>query len=387
MRTRPVRTLLIALAMSAAATLPVPSPTSAAGPSPKRILAVAQVGTAADVPWYRVGRGWFLTMVNEGTRDASGIRVDHQELELVDPLGGRYRMLRRPVNSAGNSYLRLTDWSADAQVALLVADLGTRDARAIRYDLKFGTRHATPLAADITTAALGPVGELYATAYDGTVGSRVSRVDLDGRSRVIARHTSGLTLPRPDGTRIVVAPLSRSAHQFRVISSRGRLIHTLDVPQSCSPSRNWMQTSVLASCSRNGATRLFRVPVDGEAPVAISGNHGAGSVDLGDVDARRLHHSTYLEASSSGGQLILVRQRSGGHVVRVDVPATQGDVFLLGTSRGRLVLRTGAPQSGVPDEISLFDPDGHRNRTVTTLHLNQEFATVLAFGERRAMIG
>ena len=83
-----------------------------------------------------------------------------------------------------------------------------------------------------------------------------------------------------------------------------------------------------------------------------------------------------------------------GSTIRVAGVTPDGAVFHLGIGPDGKAWEVPPPPDddpddetgAVPDEISHFDPSAHRNRAVATLPLNQEFATLLAFGERRVML-
>jgi TolB protein len=146
----------------------------------------------------------------------------------------------------------------------------------------------------------------------------------------------------------------------------------------------------MASCyTRSGATRLYAVPVDGSAPTAITAKHGTHSADLGDLDARSLSGTTYLEASGPCGVVFLARQHSTGTATEVHVPGSTGNVYLLGTQGHRLVIQTGISCDGGPshDAIAHFDPTTGADRVVARLPLGEAYNTVLAFGERRTTFG
>ncbi len=148
----------------------------------------------------------------------------------------------------------------------------------------------------------------------GTVASGSSGSTPTAPRSRIARDTDGMVLPTPDARQVVVAPQSWELHELRLIDGHGHLVRTLPTPRPCTPARWWDAETVLAACSRaNGVTRLYAVPLDGSAPRPVSADHGRGSSDLGDIDARRLGGTTYLEASGPCGVVFLARQHGRRH--------------------------------------------------------------------------
>ncbi len=354
----------------------------------ERMLGPNQVTLGDRVPWSLVGRGWYLTLIDLGPRGPEGgIRATHQLLDLVDPLGGRYQMAKTGVAGDGRGYRRLADWSPDGHEALLMVDGGTTRARAIQLDLRLGTRHVTRLGRHVASIGLGPDGSLFATHFGGSRGESLFRIDHDGTTSRIARYTDGQPLPTPDGSRVVVAPQSFQAHTFRVVTSTGHPVRTLRLAHACSARRWWRPGIVEASCWVHQTTELFGVPVDGSAPFPITAYHGRTSRDLGDLDARRLDGVTYLEAAGPCGVVFLARQHADGSATPVRVPRARGNVYLIGTRAGRLVLEHGVSCDGgaVRAAISHFDPTTGTDRIVAELPVDEAYGPVLAFGERRQL--
>jgi TolB protein len=388
------------LAVAALATLALLVPSSAAlGSAVHRaeterarppLLGPNQVVMGDQVPWRQVGSGWYLTLIDQGPHGEFGINAERQLLDLVDPRGGRYQLAKSSVAKDGTGYRSLAGWSATGGTALLLVDQGTKQARAVRLDLRSGTRRVLPLGAGVASVSMGPAGAVYAAMYGGNSGQRVVRIDPDGTSLPIARHTDGMVLPTPDARQVVVAPQSWDLHELRLVDQHGHLVRTMPTPRHCGVVRWWRADTVLATCSQaDGAARLYAVPLDGSTPRPVSADHGRGSSDLGDLDARRLGGTTYLEASGPCGVVFLARQHDDGSATRVRVPGSKGNVYLIGRRGHRLVLRTGVSCDGgaARDAITHFDPVTHDDVVVAELPLNEAYATILAFGERRTTFG
>jgi hypothetical protein len=340
------------------------------------------------VPWSEVGRGWYLTLIDQGTRGDYGIDPDHQLLDLVDPLGGRYQLVESSVGKDDVGYRHLMDWSVDGRRALVIVGEGTPRARAVDYHLRSGRRQVFSLDKRISTVSLGPQGSLFATRYGGN-GGALLRLGGDGSTQLLMPDTDQLPLPTRSGHRVVVAPAGYHQHSFQVLTGHGTVARTLALPHKCSATRWWSAGTVMASCyTRLGGTRLYAVPVDGSAPFALTARHGRHSPDLGDLDVRDLGGTTYLEASGPCGVVFLARQHADGSATRVRVPHSTGNIQLLGTRGHRLVLRTGMSCDGGPthDAITQFDPSTHANRVVAELPVGEAYGTVLAFGERHTTV-
>jgi TolB protein len=361
------------------------------GPASDALLGPNQVTTGDHVPWSKVGAGWYLTLIDQGPQGEVGIVPHHQLLDLVDPLGGRYQLLKTEVGRDANDYGQLVDWSADGRRALVLRMSSTGHQRAVTYDLRSGTHHVAPLGSHVGSAVFGPSGGLYLTRYAGPRGAAVVRRDADGASTVLIRRTSGQLLASPQGNRFVVAPYANRNRHLKVVSADGDVLSVLSLPAKCAPVRWQDARTVLASCYKPGyrGPRLFDVPVDGSAATPISGRHGRGSADLGDLDARRLDGTTYLEASGPCGVVFLARQRPDGTVSKVNVPGATENVYLLGTRDHRLVLQAGVSCGGgaARAAITHFDPRTHVDRVVALLPLDEDYQTILAWREPRATLG
>ena len=374
--------LLTTAALAALALIaPVTASPAVAGAA---VLGPNKVTMGDRVPWGKGGHGWYLTLVSQGQHGEFGIDADHQLLDLVDPLGGRYQLAKTAVGK-DSGYRSLEDWSADGRTALeLVATRST--PRAVLYDLPAETHRSIPLSKHVSGVALGPGGSIYETWYGGNEGQPLARRAADGTTQVLRRHTDGEPLTAPSMRRLVVGTNDVRDHRLLVLGSHGRLIRSLATPTKCGASRWWSRGVVMASCfGRHGTTRLYAAPIDGSAGHWISSDHGRNSADLGDLDARRLNGTTYLEAAGPCGVVFLARQHRNGAATKVRVPRATENVYLLGTRKDRLVLQMGITcDAGTSrDAITHFDPKTGHNRIVALLPENEEYGTILGFAERR----
>jgi hypothetical protein len=378
------------LATAALAALALVAPVTVVAPVMARtpILGPNQVTTGDRVPWSKVGHVWYLTLIDQGPRAEFGINPDHQLLDLVDPLGGRYQLAKTAVRKDGSGFRHLVDWSSNGRTALELVDHQPSGQHAELYDLPAGTHRSVPLADAVNGVSLGPDGSLYETRFGGRRGEPLLRLDADGTTELLVRHTDGRPLTTPSTRHVVIGTNGVHDHRLLVVGSHGRLIRTLETPEKCSASRWWSRGVVMASCStERGDLRLYAAPVDGGAGHWITARHGKNSADLGDLDARRLNGTTYLEASGPCGVVFLARQHRDGAATKIDVPKATENVYLLGTRGNRLVLQMGVSCDGGTsrDAITHFDPRTGRNDIVALLPANEAYGTVLAYGERRAL--
>jgi hypothetical protein len=363
--------------------------TAATASAGGKMLGPNQVTLADQVPWDRVGHGWYLTLIDQGDRGDFGVVADHQLLDLVDPLGGRYQLAKTTVAKDGSGYRRLVDWSTDGRTAVeVVSGKGVRQ-RAVVHDLRAGTHRVVRLDRRAADVRLGPHGSLYEIRYGGRHGQPVLRRDSDGTTDLLLGRTDGHPLATRSGRRLVVGLQSRHDHRLLVLGSHGRLLRTLTTPQKCEASRWWRRGVVMARCDNGGRPRLYAAPLDGSPGHWLTADHGAGSADLGDMDARRLEGTTYLQADGPCGVVFLARQHRDGTATEVHVPKATANVLLLGTRGTRLVLQvTHTCDGGTSrDAITHFDPRTRDDRVVAELPADEEYARILGFAEHAVAIG
>lgn len=363
---------------------------ASAGTPPASLLGPNQV-RLGDVPWDQVGHGWYLTLVDQGPQGQFGIDARHQLLDLVDPLGGRYQLAKTAIGKDGSNYRRLTDWSTGGRRAIELVDTKSKGQRAVLYDLPAGTHVRTDLGRGVIGATFADHGSLYLTKVGGRKGSPLLRLNEDGPTQVLHRRTDGKALATPSGGQVVTGTGSQSDHRLLVIGGTGQVVRTLSTPAKCSPARWWKPGVVMASClvGKRLDERLYAAPLDGSAGHWISADHGKRSEDLGDLDARILHGTTYLEAAGPCGVVFLARQHADGAATKVNVPKATQNVYLIGTRGKSLVLHMGVSCDGgsARDAITHFNPSTDRNRLVALLPLDEAYNTILAFHEHAVPLG
>ncbi|MCB0909697.1 MAG: hypothetical protein KDB63_21560 [Nocardioidaceae bacterium] len=390
MRTHRLLALLAVPVVAVAATLV----TAGSGATTENVpvpvlLGPDRVAGADEVPWGRVGDGWYLTAVDQGPRAGSGwVRPRHQLLQLVNPRGGRYTMWSTTVRH-GRGLVRLVDWSPDARVALLTSEVDMGHLRAIAVNLRTGERHQVVLPTSIAAVALRPDGAgVFATTYgnEGADSRELLAVDWSGAQRVVFRGLGGNVVLSADGTRAVTGPTTAQGSALRVVDTvTGGVIAEIATPTGCDPFRWWAADVVAARCwGEHQSLQVWTFPLDGGPATQLSTFHGRASQDLGDLDARVLDGQTYLQATGSCGYVFLARQESDGSATTVDVPAAVGSVHLVDATGDALVLQHGAAcaDGATRSMLSHFDPATGVERSMARLPLRQELARVLVYGER-----
>lgn len=380
--------IVAAAAVLAAGCAPSAGITTAHSPSasPPAVAQVAASGVEAPIetiPWSRVGPGWMLAVWSPiaghrpGEKPAPGEPTPDEAtatLFLVDPAGGRYPITTLPIGTSA----RVVDWSDDRSHALLqVATPGSASNYTVRsVDLRDGKLTSFPVVDG------SPIG--YARP-DGTavlIGKghyrdqpSLERVDLAGNQELtypVGPDYEGGALPTPDGTQLILG----SSKGLALMGNDGTPGTVLPVPgklTACSPVRWWTSTVVLARCAEaasfSSAGQLWRVPVDGTTPTALTavnsaqGDDPGFKGDYGDTDAWQLPSGTFLQSLGACGTVFLSRLTADGHTTRVKIPGVSDSVLVDGVSGDKLIL---VAKAGCGPGTSLLAYDPAAN-TYTTL--------------------
>ncbi|OBI22320.1 hypothetical protein A5712_12845 [Mycobacterium sp. E2327] len=351
------------------------SPSSA--PATSAQPAAHGVEAAIDtIPWSQVGPGWMLALWSPAISHQPGAKRDPNEpdankvtttLYLVDPAGGRYPITAFPPGSTA----RLIDWSGDRTHALMYATKpgSLYDESVIAVDLRSGNQ---------ATFAVVDGGPVRYARPDGTSvliskghypdRPSLERVDLAGKQQLaypLGPDYQGGALPTPDGAQLVLGTTKGLA----LTGIEGAPGKELPVPgnlTACTPVRWWTSpTVVLAHCTDTGrfshVGQLWRVPVDGTTPTALTAvNSGGGNDpgfdgDLGDTDAWELPSGTFLHSIGACGTMFLSRLTPDGHATRVKVPSLSDSVVVDGVSGDKLVLVAKAG-CGPGTSLLAYDP-------------------------------
>jgi hypothetical protein len=347
---------------STSSTMAQSSSDSPAAPTASVVTQLAAHGVEAPIetiPWSQVGPGWILaewTPVishRPGETPAPNEPKPNQAtktLYLVNPAGGRYPITTFPASTAP----WLVDWSGNRTNALFeVAKPGSVSGNTvISVDLRSGKQSAFPIAKSGPIGYARPDGTavlINAGSYRDDPGL-LERVDLAGKRELtypVAKDYAGGALPAPDGAQLVLG-MSKG---LALMGNDGTLGKELPIPghlSTCSPVRWWSSTVVLARCRDavrySSAGQLWRVPIDGTAPTALTAvNSGQGDDpgfrgDYGDTAAWELPSGTFLQSMGACGTMFVSRLTPDGHTTRVKIPGFSSSVRVSGVSGDKLIL-------------------------------------------------
>jgi hypothetical protein len=350
---RCVALCLVALAM--AGTMAAAAPAAPLGDS------AAQVPqSATKLPWRQAGPGWSVVEYSAASLTQTRPAQARTTLYLVSPKGRKYLFYRAPAKAAYPAF-DLIDWSGDRQRVLVrVTGSGVAGQPNVLEQISLVTggvvsRFNLPNQV-LATQYTRPRGtSLLAT--DLATGS-IDRYGLAGHlQRVLAPGADlAASLDSPHGT-FVVAGTRTGVDQ---ISNTGSVIRRIRIDGDlCGPTRWWTATTLLATCwgaSQFSTGRIWRVPFDGGAPVALTPALRAHGLFQGYVNAWRIGRRLYLQADDAHDTLSIVRQDRDGsrHTITVPGPAGHSDMILTAFA-GRLLLQSNIGTGG-PVSLFWFDP-------------------------------
>ncbi len=360
------------------------SPTPSASVTPAATPAVDQRAERgiADVPWPQVGPGWMLavwTPVTPHKPDDQPVpgeptpETATNVLYLVSPAGDRYSITEFP---PADGMPGLVDWSADGSHALFRSVHGF-DFTAISIDLHTGARSSVPV--DENAAYASPDGKaLLVTDFGGDESATLKRIDMAGNEQLVyptkdlggAGRFGGDYLQTPDGTQLVLATENlgndiapRTDNSLVVISNDGSIARTLPTPMpeaKCTPVRWWTPGVILTHCGGAGE-QLWKVPLDGGKPSALTGVNTREGNDphfednLGNWDAYELPSGTFLPTAGGCGTAFVSRLTPDGGTQRVDIPGVSDSAELRGVSGDKLVILGGVGCNGATSLVT-YDP-------------------------------
>jgi TolB protein len=324
---------------SSTASHDVSSSASAAGTTAAQ--AAAAHGAEAPlgaVPWSQVGPGWTLSLwspvaaAHPGSPPPPGeptYETSATTVYLLDPAGGRYPVITFPPPGQDKSSPELAGWSGDGSRALFYAPSSTPPS-AIIVDLHTGKQTTIPVPG--RPRFTRPDGKALLVLEDNGIPPGLARVDLSGKPQLTyptaGNAFNGEYLSTPDGTRLVLG----TATDLVLMGNDGTVGSRLAIPgqSHCRPLRWWdgiAGTTVLASCDvSTGGSRLWRVPINGGAPQALTApNTGGNGPDLGDMNAWQLPAGTFVQASGACGSEFLAKLNADGTTSPVSVPEVNKD--------------------------------------------------------------
>jgi hypothetical protein len=357
-----------------------PTPTTAATAAPA--VAHGVEATIGDVPWSKVGPGWMLAMWNPVTPHMPGAQPAPNEpapevatttLYLVDPVGNRY-----PITTfAPGADPELIEWSGDGSHALLDPN-GYGSSSVVSIDLHTSTQTTIPVKGYPRYAGSDGDALLVTTDNDGNKPGTLKRVDLTGNEQQSyptdqlggAGPFSGDYLQSRDGTQLVLGTnrgnevVPRSDNSLVVMGNDGKITRTLPSPMpkaQCSPVRWWTSAVILAHCTNDSGSQLWKVPIDGGTPTALTAVNSGQEDDPGfggDIDdwvAYQLPSGTFLQSTGACGTVFLSRLTPDMHTTRVDVPGVSDSIVVAGATGDKLLLLAKVGCSGTTSLLT-YDP-------------------------------
>jgi len=357
------------------------TPTSTAAPATPA-AAHGVEAAIGNVPWAKVGPGWMLAMWNPVTPVMPGSdpvpneparEVATTTLYLVDPQGNRY-----PITTfAPGEDPQLIDWSGDGSHALFGA---TYPAPKTVTSVDLHTGEQTTVPVNGYPRYSHPDGDELLVATDYNFNTHASgtlrRMDLAGNvqqsyptDQLGGGKFSGRYLESLDGAQIVLATegsrlAPRSANNLVVIGNDGAIVRTLPSPMTnaeCSPVRWWDAKVILVHCSSDAGGQLWKMPVDGGTPSALTAvNSGQGDDpgfggDYGDGIAWQLPSGTFLQSAGACGTAFLSRLTPDMHTTRVHIPGVSESVIVAGATADKLLI-LGKVGCGGTTSMLTYDP-------------------------------
>jgi hypothetical protein len=379
--------LLAGCSSSSNSTAPQSNPsktTTSAAATPAATPAVAQGAERdiGDVPWPQVGPGWMLVVWTPVTphppddQPAPGeptLETATNVLYLVSPAGERYSITEFP---PADGLPGLVDWSADGSHALFQSVRGF-DYTAISIDLRTGARTSVPVDETVTYAS--PDGKaLLVTDVSADKSATLKRIDMTGNEQFVypikdlggAGRFGGDYLATPDGTQLVLATENlgnkispRTDQSLVVMSNDGSIVRTLPAPMpeaKCTPVKWWTPDVILTHCG-GGGEQLWKVPLDGGKPTALTGVNPREENDphfednLGNWNAYELPSGTFLPTAGGCGTAFVSRLTPDGGTQQVDIPGVSDSAELAGVSGDKLVI---LGEVDVPDQAAAIGCGG-----------------------------
>jgi hypothetical protein len=344
---------------------PTATTSTAAGPLGARGVE----GSIGDVPWSEVGPGWMLAMWSPAVAVAPGATPPEgspsqdspETLYLVNPAGGRYAIATFPLtpDQPGD----LADWSGDGSHAVFVSGVQGSSAVITDVDLHSGSR--TSFTVDYgypSPRFTRPDGKaLLLTLKD----NKLERVDPAGNLQLtyptdkLAGKFTGEYLYTPDGTQLVLG----TDAGLQLMGNDGTVGKALPLAgtSGCSPVRWWGDGAkiVLAQCNLSGPPQLWQIPVDGQAPTALTAPiTDPQSHDSGDVDAWQLPGGTFVQYLGGCGAIFLGKLNPDGTTSKVSVPNVDlsHSIYVIGAHNGNLDLQAQVAGCGPAQSLLDYDP-------------------------------
>jgi hypothetical protein len=296
-------------------------------------------------------------------RDPSHSRVT---LYLTSPAGSKFAMHTWP----HGTQWQLAAWSPGRSKAIFqaVSPIGGRTSV---HQMTLTSGATTGFTLPAFSRVLGyahPTGSSLLVAED----AGIFRYSLTGAKLALLSLTSaqannlgsgGAVMSRNGGEIVVPAGSGLS-----LVSPAGALLRELPVPDTrgaCLPVR-WVSADVvMATCTptaKSSGPEVFRVPVSGATPVAVTAVRDYSSGDYGDVDAWTIGGLTYVQAEQSCGAGFLATQGAGGAITPVAIPGDPESTVVDGVYGHRMLLtETGCENRNA---LAVLDLATHTAQTI-----------------------
>lgn len=325
-------TAVVAMPAMAAALVACSVPASASA------MTAARPMTSAQQALNQAGSGWALAMYASG-RDTYHTRVT---LYLTSPAGAAYAVRAWP---HGTTWL-LQAWSPDRARAIFATEPANGSGPTVVYQLTLASGATTTFALPQFSRVIGytlPTGRSVLVADRSGIyiysltGARLAR--LSSWSGAAGFSSGGGVMSRT-GQQIVVP----TGYGLALVSPAGVMLRKLPVPHTkgaCLPERWSSAGVVIAACmpsQSSSGPQVFRVPVNGAAPVAVTQVGSVANGDFGAVDAWIIGGSTYVQAEQPCGAGFIGRLGAGGSVVPVAIPGNPESTVIDSVAGHRLLL-------------------------------------------------
>ncbi|HYK27022.1 MAG TPA: hypothetical protein VEV61_03560 [Streptosporangiaceae bacterium] len=357
-----------------------------------RVLGPGQVGLRAAVPWRRVGPGWSLALYSAG----HGVGVIKPKdgpstVYLVDPSGGRYRIITWPAHSAQTLWY-LVAWSGDGRRAMFVPAIELYGPREQVFQLQLRTGKVTSFRLPKNVLAVGytrPDGLNILAERGANIGptarGTLMRFSLTGHLLKTLATVRGdrIQIPGEEGAHLGEAAYQPAGAELAVggtngivlVGNAGGVIKRLPVPgvnQGCAAVRWWTAQTVLASCSTSTdpGPRLWLVPANGSQPEALTPARTGQTFDIGDFNAWQLSSGRYVNGYGACGTLVIGKQPTHGPEQMVNVPGSVSSLVVNATRTRLQIERINECSPGV--SLVWFNPVTRAMTVAIPLGRNQD---------------
>jgi hypothetical protein len=365
------RAFAAAAAAATAVGVAVPALAVSAATGAAPVLGVGQTGTKTQVPWGRVGPAWSLAMYSarqggEGIKPKAGPST----LYLVDPAGGRYRLLTWAARSPRTSWY-LQAWSGDMRRAMFVPEgqVYNPGVRQHVYQLQLRTGKISGLTLPPRVSAMGytrPDGLNILAQKSTPTGPDSNAITLQRYSLTGKLQATLAEVPNFEGSAYQPAGAQLAVgvpHGLELVSNAGGKIRQLPVPHikyGCSPVRWWTARVILATCTQTGVAggNMWLVPASGGTPTALTPPRRKVTFDAGDFNAWQLPSGLYVDGVGACGTLVIGRQPAHGAEQMVRVPDAPSSLIITATRTRLLVERLNGCNPGA--SLVWLNPATHK---------------------------